>query len=69
MKVACFVQEKNLSLLRKTSKEGLINIELESLGEEWKTWAALFHSFLVAASVKKEKVKSSSWLPSMSLAG
>ena len=37
--------QKNSSLLRKTSKEDLIKFKLESLGEEWKTRAPLFHSF------------------------
>ena len=67
--VSALCSRKNPSLLRKTNKEDLINFKPESLGKEWKTRAPLFHSFLMAASVKKEKVKSSSWLPSMSLAG
>ena len=67
--VSMLCSRKKPSLLRKTNKEDLVNFKLESLGEEWKTRVLLFHSFLMAASVKKEKVKSSSWIPSMSLAG
>ena len=59
--------KNNPSLLRKSSKEGLTDFDLQHVCEEWKVRAPLFYSFLTSACNKR--TKASSWLGSVAVAG
>ena len=57
----------NPSLLRKSSKEGLTDFDLQHVCEEWKVRAPLFYSFLMASPSNK-RTKASSWFGSVAVA-
>lgn len=65
MELCC---EKNPSLLRKSSKEGLIDFDIQHVCEEWKVRAPLFYSFLMTSASNK-RTKVSSWFWSVAVAG
>lgn len=54
------------SLLRKTSKEDLLNFDLIKVCEEWKERAPVFYSFLLTCCSTKQTQES---LPSLAVAG
>ena len=58
----------NPSLLRKSSKEGLTDFDLQHVCEEWKVRAPLFYSFLMTSASNK-RTKASSWFGSVAVAG
>lgn len=60
--------KKNPSLLRKSSKEGLTDFDLQHVCEEWKVRAPLFYSFLMTSASNK-RTKASSWFGSVAVAG
>ena len=60
--------EKNPSLLRKSSKEGLTDFDIQHVCEEWKVRAPLFYSFLMTSASNK-RTKASSWFGSNAVAG
>ena len=60
--------KKNPSLLRKSTKEGLTDFDLQHVCEEWKVRAPLFYSFLMTAACNK-RTKASSWFGSVAVAG
>jgi len=59
---------KNPSLLRKASKEDLLNFKMESVCEEWKTRAPVFFAFLMTVALS-QGTKEATWLPSVAIAG
>ena len=61
--------KKNPSLLRNSSKEDLVNFDLEKLCNEWKERAPLFYAFLLTACTSGHRQKTTTWLPSMAIAG
>jgi hypothetical protein len=56
------------SILRKTSKNDLMNFSLEELCEEWEKRAPVFYSFLLTSCITKS-TKNACWLPSVAIAG
>ena len=60
--------KNNPSLLRKSSKEGLTDFDLQHVCEEWKIRAPLFYSFLMTSASNK-RTKASSWFGSVAVAG
>lgn len=60
--------KNNPSLLRKSSKEGLTDFDLQHVCEEWKVRAPLFYSFLMTSATNK-RTKASSWFGSVAVAG
>ena len=66
--VAALCSKKNPSLLRKSSKEDLINFDLQGLCSEWQERAPLFYSFLMTSAVNK-RTKECSWFSSIAIAG
>lgn len=57
---------KNPSLLRKTSKEDLVNFELNKICDEWKQRAPVFYSFLLTCCSTK---MSQEPMPSVAVSG
>ena len=60
--------KNNPSLLRKGSKDDLLNFDLQRVCEEWKTRAPLFYSMLMTAAINK-RTKASTWFGSVAIAG
>ena len=60
--------EKNPLLLRKSSKEGLTDFDIQHVSEDWKVRVPLFYSFLMT-SASNERKKASSWFGSVAVAG
>ena len=56
------------SILRKTSKNDLMNFSLEELCKEWEKRAPVFYSFLLTSCITKS-TKNACWLPSVAIAG
>ena len=56
-------------LLRKSSKEDLVTIDLEKLCSEWKERAPLFYAFLLTACTTGKRQETVTWLPSMAIPG
>ena len=61
--------KKNPSILRKTSKDDLINFDMEKLRDEWKERAPVFYSFLLTCSSSKNTSTTANWFPSIAVAG
>ena len=52
--VSDLCSKKNPSLLRKSTKDDLINFDLQNLCNEWQELAPLFYLFLMTSAVKKK---------------
>lgn len=61
--------KKNPSILRKTSKDDLINFDMKKLCDEWKERAPVFYSFLLICSSSKNTSSTANWFPSIAIAG
>jgi len=61
--------KKNPSILRKTSKDDLINFDMKKLCDEWKERAPVFYSFLLTCSSSKNTSSTANWFPSIAIAG
>lgn len=61
--------KKNPSILRKTSKDDVINFDMEKLRDEWKERAPVFYSFLLTCSSSKNTSTTANWFPSIAVAG
>lgn len=61
--------KKNPSILRKTSKDDLINFDMKNLCDEWKERAPVFYSFLLTCSSSKNTSSTANWFPSIAIAG
>jgi len=59
--------KRNPTLLRKSSKEDLINYDMKSLCAEWGERAPVFYSFLLTCCSRRDT--KASWLPSVAIAG
>ena len=57
------------SLLKKTTKEDLINFDLCCICKEWKEKAPVFYSFLLACCESNRKIAAASWFGSVAIAG
>ena len=66
--VSDLCSKKNPSLLRKSTKDDLVNFDLQNLCNEWQHRAPLFYSFLMTSAVNK-RTKHCSWFSSVALAG
>ena len=62
---------RNPSILRKSTRDDLINFDLEKLCYEWKERAPLFYSVLLTCclSPRKSAVNDAKWFPAMAVAG
>ena len=60
--------KKKPSLLRKSSKEGLTDFDLQQVCEDWKVRAPLVYAFLMTSASNK-RTKASSWFGSVAVAG
>lgn len=65
--VSQLCSRKNPSLLRKTSKDDLLNFELSKLCDEWKERAPTFYAFLLTCCSTKRTIHDS--LPSVAVSG
>ncbi|XP_078368340.1 uncharacterized protein LOC144652200 [Oculina patagonica] len=61
--------KKNPSLLRNCTQEALTNFDFEGLCNEWKKRAPIFYSFLLTACTTGPSQNTTTWLPSMAVAG
>lgn len=66
--VSDLCSKKNPSLLRKSTKDDLVNFDLQNLCNEWQERAPLFYSFLMTSAVNR-RTKHCSWFSSVALAG
>lgn len=57
------------SLLKKTTKEDLINFDLQCLCKEWQEKAPVFYSFLLACCESNRRKAAVSWFGSVAIAG
>ena len=57
---------KNPSMLRKAGKEDLKYFSMQSMCQEWKERAPIFHAFLMTVALSNG-TKDASWLPSVAV--
>jgi len=60
---------KNPSILRKTSKDDLINFDMTKLCDEWKERAPVFYAFLLTCCSSKSTTSTAKWFPRIAISG